>query len=111
MAKVTTSSEKAIHPGSSLWGAFTDTMEWVGLTRPSMNPIWMPSAADMGIPRGKATPSTTESTPRNLAAASIRLSVPIWSSGPHLPQLLTRSAISVKERGMGDDTGTGTHLL
>jgi hypothetical protein len=110
-AKETVSSLKATQPVSSLWGTLTVTMAWVGLTRPSMNPIWMPSASDMGIPSGKAAPSTTEATPRRRAASSIRLRVPIWSSGPQRPQLETRSAISVNDGGIEGGTGTGTHQL
>ena len=110
-AKDTTSSLKATQPGRSLWGWLTVTMVWVGLTRPSMNPIWIPSASDIGIPRWRAVPSTTEATPRRRAASSMRLRVPSWSSGPQRPQLETRSAISVKERGIEGGTGTGTHQL
>ena len=53
MASVTTSSEKAIHPGSGPMTSLTLTMVRVGLTRPSMNPSWMPSSADRGRPEGE----------------------------------------------------------
>ena len=82
-------------------------MVWVGFTRPSMKPIWMPSASDIGIPRWKASPSTTEATPRSRAASSMRLRVPSWSSGPHRPQLETRAAISVKDAGDRGGHGHG----
>jgi hypothetical protein len=39
------------------------------------------------------------------------LRVPIWSSGPHRPQLDTRAANSVNEEGTEGDTGTGMALL
>ena len=51
MAMVTTSSEKAIHPGPGPMGSLTEIMVRVGLTRPGMNPIWMPSSAERGRER------------------------------------------------------------
>ena len=108
---VTTSSDEAIHPGSGLSGSLTQTMVRVGLTRPSTNPTWMPSSADRGSPRAKAAPSRTAATPRSRAAPSMRLRVPIWSSGPHRPQLETRAANSANDVGMEGETGTGTDPL
>ena len=77
MAKVTTSSEEAIHAGSLLRGSLTQIIDRVGFTRPLMNPIWMPSSADSGSPSGMAVPSWTAATPRRRAPRSIRLRVPI----------------------------------
>ena len=37
-------------------GSLTLTMVRVGLTRPGMKPIWIPSSAERGRPRGKAVP-------------------------------------------------------
>jgi hypothetical protein len=39
------------------------------------------------------------------------LRVPIWSSGPHRPQLETRAANSLNDEGTDGDTGTGMALL
>ncbi len=108
MEKVTTSSEKATHSGSSVWGRLTDVMVRLGLTRPWTNPSWMPSASDIGIPRGYAVPSTTAATPRLRAAGSMRLRVPSWSSGPQRPQFESLAAISPNQGGIDGGRGTGT---
>ena len=108
---VTTSSEKAIHPGPGPRASLTETMVRVGLTRPGTKPIWIPSSADRGSPRAKASPSRTAAVPRSRAARSIRLSVPSWSPAPQRPQLDTRAATWVNDGGMDGGTGTGMAQL
>src|SRR5580704_11922374 len=99
---VRTSSLKQTHSGwSALTGWFTWTMVLVGLTRPSTKPSWIPSASDKGSPRANARPDTTAAAARRRAAWSIRLRVPISSSGPHRPQFRTRAAMSLKTTGTG----------
>ena len=64
VANVNTSSLKQTQSGwSALTGWFTWTMVRVGLTRPSTNPSWIPSASDNGSPRAKARPETTAPHP------------------------------------------------
>ena len=64
VARDRTSSLKQTHSG---WSALTGWLTWtivrVGLTRPSTNPSWIPSASDKGSPSAKAFPETTAAAP------------------------------------------------
>ena len=111
MAMVTTSSEKAIHPGSGLDG-LVDADHGAGGVDPPCDETHLDALGRrQGEAQGEGVPSRTEATPRSRAAWSTRLRVPIWSSGPHRPQLETRAAISVNEVGIEGGTGTGTAQL
>src|SRR6202034_2819354 len=99
VAMVNTSSLKATNSGSGPTGSLTWIIVKVGWTRPSTNPSWIPSASDKGSPSPNALPVTTAAAPRRRAASSMRLRVPISSSGPHRPQLRTRAAMSVNTEG------------
>src|SRR5439155_27168640 len=56
--------------------------------RPGMAPICTPSI-ESGRANENDFPCFTHAAPRRVASASIRLMVPISSSGPHRPQLRT----------------------
>ena len=67
----------------------------VGLSRPGMNPTWMPSAS-RGTASGKVFPVRMQSPAARTASWVIRLRVPSSSSSPQRPQLRTRAEISMK---------------
>src|SRR5688572_349883 len=63
---------------------------------PSIGP-----SSDNGIARENRLPVFTHAAARRTTSSVIRLSVPISSSGPQRPQLLTFSASARKSSGIG----------
>src|SRR3954453_18343503 len=102
----TSSSLVAKSPGSPVNANDACSIISWGFLRPRMRPVCGPLAS-IGIDREKVTPRRTAAAPRRTASASMRFSVPRWSSVPHRPQFETRAASA----RCSSFSGTGFRLL
>ena len=90
----TTSSLVQNCDGSPNTAVLIDTIVRNGFARPRIRPVWIPSRSESGSASENRLPVVTSDAAARTTSSVTRLMVPISSSAPHRPQLLTFLATS-----------------